>query len=179
MGRIIESMWYIFILFEFFIMIITYYYLKQEYVKASGRYCKKNYEVEKNNIAKKEKPKKNIVKMNITQHIDAKIINEQVGYAQLEFIRDGGYISSQRMFQDKVRIGRDYRNDIVIKDLTVSRQQCLITKRDSIFVLRNFSDKNITRLNDKVIKNKAEIKYGDVVTIGRVTFRFNNISEMS
>ncbi len=47
-------------------------------------------------IAKKKKAKKNtkknIVKMNITQHIYAQEINERVGYAQLEFLKDGQYI---------------------------------------------------------------------------------------
>lgn len=83
-------------------------------------------------IAKKKKAKKNtkknIVKMNITQHIYAQEINERVGYAQLEFLKDGQYISRQKMTQDKIRIGRDYRNDIVIKDLTVSSVSLQVTK---------------------------------------------------
>ena len=126
----------------------------------------------------KKNTKKNIVKMNITQHIYAQEINERVGYAQLEFLKDGQYISRQKMTQDKIRIGRDYRNDIVIKDLTVSRRQCLIMKKDDKFVLRNSSENNVTCLNDQIIKNKAEIKYGDIVRMGRVTFKFVDISEL-
>ena len=33
-------------------------------------------------------------------------------------------------------------------------------------------------LNDQIIKNKAEIKYGDIVRMGRVTFKFVDISEL-
>ena len=82
------------------------------------------------------------------------------------------------MIRDKIKIGRDYRNDIMIKDLTVSRRQCLIMKRDNRFILKNFSESNITRLNDKIVNNKAEIKYGDTVRIGRLTFKFVDILDV-
>ena len=129
MGKFIEIIWLFIVVIELFVIIITYYYLKREYIKATHRFN----EIMDDTIAKKKKAKKNtkknIVKMNITQHIYAQEINERVGYAQLEFLKDGQYISRQKMTQDKIRIGRDYRNDIVITDLTFSRRQGEIWKR--------------------------------------------------
>lgn len=178
MGKLIEITWLLLATFEFFVIVITYYYLNREYIRATKKF---NETMDKQNIKKrhiKKKAKKNIIKLNSTQHIYNNEINESVGYAFLEFSKDGNYITREKMIGDKIKIGRDYRNDIIVKDLTVSRRQCLIMKRDNKFILKNFSESNITRLNDKIVNNKAEIKYGDTVRIGRLTFKFNDILDV-
>ncbi len=178
MGKLIEITWLLLAAVEFFITVITFYYLNREYIKATKKF---NETMDEQNTKKrhiKKKPKKNIIKSNSTEYIRDNEINENVGYAFLEFSKDGNYITREKMIRDKIKIGRDYRNDIIIKDLTVSRRQCLIMKRDNRFILKNFSESNITRLNDKIVNNKAEIKYGDTVRIGRLTFKFVDILDV-
>lgn len=174
----LDIFWTLFIMVEFFVTIITFYYLRQEYVKELENYYKKNLEFKNYSITKKNENKKSIIQMNITQNIDTQEINKQIGYVQLEFIKNGEHFMSDKISKRKIHIGRDSRNDIIVKDHTVSKQQCLIIRKDNKFILRNFSTINSTRLNGKTVKNKEEVKYGDVVNIGKVAFKLNNISEV-
>ncbi len=178
MGKIIDVFWFLFIIIEFFIIIITFCYLKREYVKALTNYYSKNAKVRKYCVIKKEEARKNIIKMNVTQYIDTQEINRRIGYAQLVFSSQGNYIASEKLFQNRIKIGRDSSNDIIIKDYTVSRKQCQIIKRDGKFILKNISKRNVTRLNNKVVKNSKEIKYGDIIKIGNIKFEFDNVLEV-
>lgn len=172
---IFDILWILVMLFEFFIICGTYYYLKREYSKVTL------ISNEKDKIEvpiKKDAPhikssQKNIVKQNITQRIDIEKINSQVMYARLTFMQDKNCIASKIMSQNKLLIGRDLRSDIVIKEHTVSRKQCIISLRDNTFILKNFATKNITCVNGETIEEKAKIKYGDVIKMGNITFIFD------
>ena len=117
--------------------------------------------------------------MNMTQYIDAEAVNKQISYARLIFNTNGNYLTSENISKKIIRIGRDPRNDIVIRDYTVSRMQCWIVKEKDRFILKNYSYINTTKLNGKTVKKSKEIRYGDVVKIGNITFTFDNVLEAS
>ncbi len=182
MATIIDIFWSVFMASEFFIIALTFCYLKREYSKATAISSEKNSKIDLS--AKKKEPikkssQKNIVKLNETQCMNTDKINSQIGYAQLNFLQDGKRISSQIMSQTKIRIGRDPRNDIMIKERTVSRQQCLISKRNNKFILKNYAKKNITRINGNIVDDKAELKYGDVIEMGKITLVFIDIKNIT
>lgn len=169
---------------EFLILVVTFCYLSREYSKVKDIVVKANNELTNNKTtfpaqkksSLKKPSQKNIIKLNVTQRMDTEKINSRLEYAQLNFMQNGKNIFSEKMSQDRIRIGRDYRNDIRIKEPTVSRRQCIISKRDNKFVLRNFAEKNITRLNGKIVKDKAELRYGDIIEMGKITLRFDDIT---
>lgn len=175
MDKILGFVWPLFIVLEFFVIFVTLCYLKREYEKVVKKYNESKREVRTYIIEKKDTAANNIVNMNMTQIIDAQEINRQLEYVQLIFLRKGQYIGSKEMPNKKIRIGREQRNDVVIKDRTVSRKQCLIVKENDIFILKNYSRANKTRLNGKIVNNSKEIKYGDVVGIGNIAFTFDRV----
>ncbi len=173
----LNVLWFIFIFVEIAVTIFTYYYLKREYAKALEDYYRNQFEIRRYFNIKKNEARKSIVQMNITDYIDTQEINEQLESVQFEFAKEGNHIVTERISKSKIHIGRDSRNDIIIKDRTVSKQQCIIIKRDGRFLLKNLSDRNATRVNGEVVSRKREIKYGDFIEIGKISFRFNNILE--
>lgn len=179
MTTVIDIFWLVIMTTEFFIITGTFYYLKREYSKVATISTKENNEItlpDKKKSSLKKSSQKNIVKLNETQCIDATKINSQTGYAQLYFMQDGNQIASEKMSHAKIRIGRDPRNDIMLKERTVSRQQCLISKRNNKFVLKNYAEKNITRINGNIVEDKAELKYGDIIEMGKITLLFEDIT---
>lgn len=156
--------------------------LLMEDYSISPRQAKKLYEEEK--YAKPELSSKPSSVYNIVDKPlyittlslnNAQEINKQLECVQLIFLRNGQYIGSKELPNKKIRIGREQRNDVVIKDRTVSRKQCLIVKENDIFILKNYSRANKTRLNGKIVNNSKEIKYGDVVGIGNIAFTFERV----
>lgn len=177
MIKILDFVWPLFIALESFVIFAALSYLKREYYKAVEDYNKSKREVKTYIIEKKDTALNNIVKINKTQIIDAQEINRKLEFVQLIFLREGEFIGSREISNEKIRIGRDPRNDIVINNRTVSRKQCQIVKEKDIFILKNYSYANTTRLNGEMVKKSKEIKYGDVVKIGNITFTFDSVME--
>lgn len=153
----------------------TLVYLMVEYKKALVYYDKKQKKRKAYRDTKKEEVFKNVIKDNVTKIINAKKINEQIGYAMLSFVGRNENTTDTKMQKEKVNVGRSRDNDIVVNDLTVSRQQCLIVKKGYKFYICNLSNTNKTLLNGVPVDNTMEIKYGDIVEIGEITFRFNDV----
>lgn len=177
MNKILDVAWLIFIVLESFILFITFCYLRREYIKAIEESNENKRKIKTYIIEKKDIAIKNIIKMNKTEIIDVQEIKKQLEYVQLIFLLDGNYIGGGEISNEKIRIGRDPRNDIVINNRTVSRKQCLIVKENNTFILKNYSYANKTRLNGKIVKKSKEIKYGDVVKIGNISFTFDSVTK--
>lgn len=175
MNKILDFIWPIFIVVESFVIFAAFCSLKREYDKAVKEYNESKREIRTYIIEKKDTAMKNMVKMNMTEIIDVNEINRKLESVQLIFLREGQYIGSREISTKKIRIGRDQRNDIVINDRSVSRKQCLIVKEGDIFILKNYSQSNTTKLNGKIVTRSREIKYGDVVGIGKITFTFDSV----
>ena len=74
----------------------------------------------------------------------------------------------------KTSIGRRQNNDIVVSDLTISRNHAEIIADSKKFTLNDLSSSNGTYLNGKPIK-VAEIKNNDIISLdkaGKINFRF-------
>lgn len=175
MGNILMMFCILMFSFVLYTIYTTAVYLEGEYRKATIYYNKKQRAKRNYRVVKKEESLGSRVRSNITKFIDSKKINEQVGYAILSFPIEGKFVNNTKIFKDKVNIGRAPDNDIVVTNLTVSREQCLIVKKGNKFFICNISKTNKTLLNGMPVDNTSEIQYGDIVEMGDVIFRFNDV----
>jgi pSer/pThr/pTyr-binding forkhead associated (FHA) protein len=67
-------------------------------------------------------------------------------------------------------IGRDHGCDLRPSSPLISKRHCALIKRDAKAYLQDFDSTNGTLLNDRSVKGEIEIKDGDVVKIGPLTF---------
>ena len=67
-----------------------------------------------------------------------------------------------------VLVGRDAGCQVCIEEKSVARRQCRIYLENSVALIENLSNTNITRLNGAVLGAPAEIKSGDTIKCGRV-----------
>jgi pSer/pThr/pTyr-binding forkhead associated (FHA) protein len=73
-------------------------------------------------------------------------------------------------FDDHILVGRSTNCDVIIRDGTVSREHFTISRIKNKYILTNLNKKNVTYLNDRIIKRKA-VKDGDIVKIGSTTLK--------
>jgi pSer/pThr/pTyr-binding forkhead associated (FHA) protein len=70
-------------------------------------------------------------------------------------------------------IGRSYDCEIIIDDPLVSKKHCqILFEEDKKFYIEDIGSKNSTFLNEKVVKKKEHIIYGDRIIIGNTIMRF-------
>lgn len=175
MNKIIIIIWAILIVLVLYTIFETYKFLKVEYATTLKYYNQKNKKFRDYTISRRNESLRNIVKNNFTKAMDTQQINKQIGYAMLSFQTNDTPIKDEKIYKDKISIGRANENDIILKDNTVSREQCLIIKMENKFIICDLSSTNKTLLNGLPVNNNCEIKYGDIVEIGKVKFRFNDV----
>ena len=69
----------------------------------------------------------------------------------------------------QIAVGRHPDSDIVLDDVTVSRQHCRFDTHDQKLELEDLGSTNGTYVNDSRVE-KASLKPGDEVMIGRFQF---------
>ena len=70
-------------------------------------------------------------------------------------------------------IGRDPNiNDIIIDDISISRQHALIYKKGDHFYIKDYDSTNGTYINDEKIKAEATLSNQDKIKIGSTIFKF-------
>jgi pSer/pThr/pTyr-binding forkhead associated (FHA) protein len=69
-----------------------------------------------------------------------------------------------------VRIGRRKENQIVITASEISREHVEISINNGIVYVRALSESNITRLNDRTVKDRMPIRAGDKLNMGGTDF---------
>jgi pSer/pThr/pTyr-binding forkhead associated (FHA) protein len=73
----------------------------------------------------------------------------------------------------KTVIGRSEECDIVINDPAVSKEHCIIYYNDDDkFNIEDLGSKNLTILNNKEVKKRTHISYGDKIILGQTICRF-------
>lgn len=123
--------------------------------------------------AAREKSRNNRIKNNTTEIIDYNLINSLVGYAVIEFLDEYKRIlKTHTIFKSNLSIGREESNDIVLREQTVSRNQCLITYQNNEFYICHLSKTNPTLLNGISIENTQKLSFGDIIKIANYTLRF-------
>ncbi len=68
-------------------------------------------------------------------------------------------------------VGRRRDCDLRIPLTSVSRRHCQLSKRDGVLKVRDLSSRNGTIVNGAAV-DEAEIKPGDVIKVGPLTFKF-------
>ncbi|MCX6991899.1 MAG: FHA domain-containing protein [Kiritimatiellaeota bacterium] len=79
--------------------------------------------------------------------------------------------------KDRMTIGRNQINDVVLTDEAVSSQHCYVAKRGESYVLHDLNSTNGTLLNFARITDEIELKSKQVIQIGSCEFMFNGDSE--
>lgn len=97
-----------------------------------------------------------------------KLPKDRVGLLTLK-----GPIIGEKFFisKDNFSIGRSSESDILLDDITVSRNHAVIEKTKSVFTIRDLDSLNGTYLNGK-ISNRSGLKNGDRIQIGKYVFLF-------
>ena len=78
--------------------------------------------------------------------------------------------------KDRMAIGRNQINDMVLTDEAVSSQHCYVARRGSSHVLHDLNSTNGTFLNFERITDEVELKSKQVIRIGSCEFIFNDDS---
>jgi pSer/pThr/pTyr-binding forkhead associated (FHA) protein len=74
--------------------------------------------------------------------------------------------------RDVLTIGRSSDSDILLDDITVSRQHALIEKIPDGFLIKDLESLNGTYLNGEIINEAVLLKKGDKIQIGKYIFLF-------
>jgi len=89
-------------------------------------------------------------------------------------VKLGDKIIQKYLFDKEIMsIGRARDNDIVIENLSVSRNHVRIRRSDKKYILTDLNSANGTFVNN-VRVNKIELFDGDVITVGKHTIQFEN-----
>jgi len=66
----------------------------------------------------------------------------------------------------KIKVGRGLDNDVVLKDIAVSRKHCLIVHEKDTWIVRDLASDNGTYVDGKLVA-ESEVKPGQYIQIGR------------
>jgi hypothetical protein len=83
-------------------------------------------------------------------------------------------------FADMITIGRTQNNDIVLKDITVSRFHTFFRQKNDAWTVCDAGSKNGTFLNGDQLKTRREVavKSGDVVKLGDISTTFYTAADL-
>ncbi len=79
-----------------------------------------------------------------------------------------------RLQADSATIGRALETDIVITSNKVSREHARIYRKGRHWFLEDLGSTNGTFLNEERVVNSAELRDGDNILVGEVTFQFHD-----
>ncbi|WP_233104093.1 FHA domain-containing protein [Haliangium ochraceum] len=83
-------------------------------------------------------------------------------------------------FADMITIGRTSNNDVVLKDVTVSRFHAYFRERESAWVVADAGSKNGTHLrgSELVARKEEDVQSGDSVRIGDIVTTFYTANDL-
>jgi adenylate cyclase len=84
----------------------------------------------------------------------------------LTIIRPDGQQVGQYFSSHQTMIGRHEKCDLCLIDGMVSRNHCLILQEGQRFLVKDLESRNGTWVNGRRIKNRRQVKNGDVIQIG-------------
>lgn len=108
--------------------------------------------------------------MNIIKNLKKLYLSSEIKNYSLTQFYDNT-IQNIYNFSKSISVGRSINNDIIINDDTISRLHFTISNVESNLLITNFSKSNGTYVNDHKIE-KYFLKNGDVITIGKIKFKF-------
>jgi transcriptional regulator with PAS, ATPase and Fis domain len=94
----------------------------------------------------------------------------------LVLYKDDEEIAKYEIDKNLIKIGRLPDNHICLSDRSVSGYHCELRFKDDQFVLKDLKSTNGTYVNQRKIK-EVVLSFGDVITLGRLTFKFLKMKE--
>jgi pSer/pThr/pTyr-binding forkhead associated (FHA) protein len=73
--------------------------------------------------------------------------------------------------QAEIRIGRDASNTLAIRDLSLSRRHCVLSRHDDGYLIRDVQSRNRTFVNGGAV-SEARLNHGDQIAVGDSVFVF-------
>src|SRR5512139_2793568 len=89
--------------------------------------------------------------------------------------RPDGQEVDQAFESDRTSVGRHERSDLRLLDGMVSRRHCLILREGERFLVKDRESRNGTWVNGRRIKNRKQIKNGDVIQVGPFRLHFREL----
>lgn len=83
-------------------------------------------------------------------------------------------VKDHYIIDEKITLGRDKQNDIVLKDPFISKNHMMIVEDEGDYFLEDLNSANGTYLNRGKVEDIVSLKNGDVVEVGNVEFLFVN-----
>ena len=93
-------------------------------------------------------------------------------------MRPDGQEVEQEFAGDHTAIGRHEKSDLRLVDGMVSRNHCVISKEGKRFILKDLDSRNGTWVNGRKIKNRRNLRDGDVLQVGPFRIIFQPESHM-
>ena len=84
----------------------------------------------------------------------------------LTIIRPDGREIDQGFETEKTIVGRSEKCDLRLVDGMVSRNHCIILTEAKRFIVKDLESRNGTWVNGRKIKNRRQIKKGDIIQVG-------------
>src|SRR6187551_2483998 len=91
--------------------------------------------------------------------------------AKLKIISEKGKGEIFELNSEKISVGRDKTNEIVLNDASVSRHHCEIETRNEKYYINDSGSLNGTTVNGREAED-SEITSGDKIGVGDFTFLF-------
>jgi len=104
---------------------------------------------------------------------DGKSTDERVDKRPCLVMIDGDYLGEVfALDKDVVMLGRSDDVDITITDPSMSRRHTMIVKRANAFFASDLDSTNGTRINNEKIQTSTELREGDKLRLGQISFKF-------
>ncbi|RMF61226.1 MAG: FHA domain-containing protein [Calditrichaeota bacterium] len=77
--------------------------------------------------------------------------------------------------QHRTTIGRDLDNDIVLRDIKISKKHAAVVVEGDTFWIEDLNSKNGVFVNGRKIENKKRLFNGNLIKMGFTIFKFENL----
>ncbi len=129
---------------------------------------------DKNNKTASLKEQEIEITSEISKEVQEQLKKIQKGNAGLIVLKGPSIGEKFLIKKDTLTIGRSTNSDILLDDITVSRQHAIIKRIEKEFILKDLNSLNGTYLNGEIIDNDVTLKNGDKIQIGKYIFIFFN-----
>lgn len=83
-------------------------------------------------------------------------------------------MSELQLKKEITSIGRDEKNDVYLKNPSVSRKHCQIVKKGRMFYIEDLDSTNGTYVNDEMILWRKGLNDDDEIMVGKYTLIFKD-----
>lgn len=83
-------------------------------------------------------------------------------------------IKDHYVVEDKISLGRDKHNEIVLRDPFISKNHLVIVKDEGNYFLEDLNSANGTYINQEKVEDVVQLTNGDVLEVGNIEFLFVN-----